>query len=96
MMRAVHSKGRQLLINKDRSDDSDIGQMSTSQIGVVENQNIIGMPVKLLDNVRHGIGHTAQMDRNMSGLCAKQPTTIKQGAGKIEAILDIGRKSRAL
>ncbi len=100
MMGAVDDKGNQTLRaplrHKERSHQGHIGQMRTAQIGVIDNQHISRSPPDTADNLPHGIGHTTQMDRDMSRLGAQVTRGIENRTGEVQPVLDIGRKRRPL
>src|SRR5579883_1915965 len=82
--------------NEDRSDQRDIRQMCSAQIGIVEDDNIARLKRgKSLDGGAHGGRHGPQMDRNMLGLGNQASLRIETGTGIVLALLNIGRIRRS-
>ena len=70
--------------------------MGAAQIGIVEYDHVAGAPVHPRHDIRHGIGHAAQVHGDMGGLGAQGAARIEHGAGEIQPVLDIGREGAAL
>ena len=92
MVGSIHHKAKQLLFDQQGGDHGDIRQMCSTHKGVINNHQISGMPLHTRDNLPHGEGHTAQMDRNVSSLSRQLTRCIKDSAGVVQTVSDIGRK----
>ena len=96
MVGTVRHKALTLVGHEHRRDHGDIGQVGPAQIGVVDHHHIPGLPVDLFDDIAHGEGHTAQVDRDMGRLRTQPAPGIKHRAGKIQPITNIRREGRPL
>ena len=77
MMGAVGHIADQVLAHKQGGDKRDVGQMRTTQIGIIDNDHITGTPFQPLHDVPHGIGHAPQVHRDMRRLRAQQPARVE-------------------
>ncbi len=94
VMGTVDHETHQGFTGEHGSDQRDIRQMGAAQVGIVENDLIPCLPAEAIDDIPHGIGHAAQMHRNMGRLGTEFSPGIEYGAGIVQAVTDIGRKSR--
>ena len=87
-----HGEGGQPLAGEHRRYHRHVGQMGAAQVGVVDHQEVAGAPVAAFHQVRHGVGHGAQVHGNVRGLGAEAAGGVEDGAGKIQPVLDVGRQ----
>ncbi len=96
MMGTAGHMGDQFTLSEDRRDQRDVGQMSTGDERIVDDDDVTFFQRRQLCERRaDGLEHRAQMDRNMLRLGDQFRLGIEDGAGCIHALLDIGRKGGA-
>jgi len=77
------------------SHDGDVGKVRAAEKGVIENHDIASLPAHAPDDIPHAPGHRSQMHGDVRGLGHQFTAGIKNGAGEILAILDVGRQGTA-
>ncbi len=95
MMSTVGDKSEQLSVDKQRCDHGDVRQVSTAEEGIVNHHHVAVSPAQTTDDIAHGIGHTAEVNRNMRRLGTELAPGIEDRAGEIETVLDVGREGGA-
>ena len=73
------------------------GQVGAAGVGIVEQDDIARLPV--VEDGQRGcdaIRHCAQMGGDVGGLGYQPPGRVEKRAGKVEALLDVGRIACAL
>ena len=95
MMGAVCDKeeGRGAFFSKDRRDKGYVREMGAPPVRVVEDHRISRADAPSLHRTLHRQGHRPQMNGDMGRLCDHLPPAVKEGAGVIPALLDVGRVS---
>ena len=88
-----HGKTDQAGSSEYRGHDGHIRQVGAPHIRIINHQQVARLPVPITDQIRHGVGHGPQMHRDMGRLGTQPALCIENGAGEIQAILDIGRQS---
>ena len=63
---------------------------------IIDDDDVALCPVgKAIQDGLHACRHGAQMRRNVGRLRDQPPGAVEQGAGKVQALLDVGRIGRA-
>ena len=84
-----------LLDMKHRIDRSHVWEMRATKVRIIQQDQVVWLPVEPLDDVRHGVRHAAEVHRDMRRL-TKQPTVrIEHRTGVVEPVLDVRRERRA-
>ena len=86
---AVGAERDQLATDEDRRNQGHVGQVRAAEVGIVDHHHVAILPVQTLHHVAHGVGHAAQVHRDVCGLRAQIAIRGEDGAGKVESILDI-------
>ena len=96
MVRPVGHETDKRVSNEDRRDQRHVRQVGTAQVGIVDYQHVARSPLCIPYQSGHGPGHAAKVNRNVGSLRTQLASGIENGAGKVQAILDISRESGAL
>ena len=78
-----------------RIDRRHVGKMRATQVRVVQQDQVIRLPVEPPDDIRHGVCHATEVHRNVRRLTKQSAVRIKHRTGVIESILDVRRECRA-
>ena len=71
--------------------------MRTAEVGIVEQDDIARLPlVEDGQRGRDAIRHRAQMGRDVRGLGHQPPAPVKERAGEVKALFDVGGIACAL
>ena len=81
--------------HKDRSHDGDVGQMRAAAEGIVEHRDVAGREPQLGDGGAHRHRHGAQMHGHVIAHGEHVAGRVKERAGVIATLLDVGRERGA-
>jgi hypothetical protein len=95
-MGAVGHEGGQLAVDEQRRDQGHVGQVRPAEKRIVHDHHVPRGPLHTPDNLPHGIGHAAQVDRDVRGLSTQLAVGVEHRAGKVQAVLDVGRQGGTL
>ena len=76
---------------EDGGDDGDVGEMGAAVVGVVEGEDVAGAEGVLAaaQYGAHGVAHGAEVDGDMGGVGDEMALAVEEGAGEVEALLDV-------
>ena len=94
VMGAVGDEGGELTADVQRRDEGDVRQVGAPEERIVEDHHVAGRPGQATDDVPHGKGHAAQVDRDVGRLRAQPAGRIEDRAREVEAVADVGREGR--
>ena len=99
---AGHEKIRPGVIEEDRSDGSDIGQMRSAMEWVIAEPCVTGLEtiqradLKLGQQITNTIPHRAEMDGDVGCVGHKAPISVKQRTREIQPFADVHRSAALL
>ena len=82
-------------IGKDGGDEGDVVEVGAAKVGVVEDDDVAGVEVEALEGSGDGGGHGAEVDGDVGGLGDHVAVGVKEGAGEVLALLDVGGEAGA-
>jgi hypothetical protein len=75
-------------------DERDVGQVRAAGEGVVEDEDVVRARIVLADG-GHGVGHRAEVHRDVLRLGDHAPTLVEERGRAVAALLDVGREGGA-
>ena len=75
---------------EDWGDHCDVGEVGAAEVGVVEDDDVARAEGREGEDGFDGGGHGAEMDGDVGGLGDETAAGVKDGAGVIAALLDVG------
>ena len=73
-----------------RCNEGDVRQMRPTQVRIVENHHVTGLPVQPAHHVAHRKSHAAQVHGYVRSLGEELSLRVEQRTGEIQSILDVG------
>jgi len=79
------------LVQEDGGDEGDVGQVGAAEVGIVEDDDIAGLPVvEYGEGGGDAVGHGAEVGGDVGGLGDEAPGAVEEGAGEVEALFYVG------
>ena len=80
---------------EDGGDEGDVVEVGAAEVGVVEDDDVARGEVEALEGGGDGGGHGAEVDGDVGGLGDHVAVGVKEGAGEVLALLDVGGEAGA-
>ena len=80
---------------EDGGDEGDVVEVGAAEVGVVEGDDVAGVELEALEGGGDGSGHGAEVDGDVGGLRDHVAVGVKEGAGVVLALLDVGGEAGA-
>ena len=80
---------------EDGGDEGDVVEVGAAEVGVVEGDDVAGVELEALEGGGDGSGHGAEVDGDVGGLRDHVAVWVKEGAGVVLALLDVGGEAGA-
>ena len=94
-LRATLRRAQGERIGEDGGDEGDVVEVGAAEVGVVEDDDVAGGEVEALEGGGDGGGHGAEVDGDVGGLGDHVAVGVKEGAGVVLALLDVGGEAGA-
>ena len=94
-LRATLRRAQGERIGEDGCDEGDVVEVGAAEVGVVEGDDVAGSEVEALEGGGDGGGHGAEVDGDVGGLRDHVALGVKEGAGVVLALLDVGGEAGA-
>ena len=80
---------------EDGGDEGDVVEVGAAEVGVVEGDDVAGVELEALERGGDGSGHGAEVDGDVGRLRDHVALGVKEGAGVVLALLDVGGEAGA-
>ena len=80
---------------EDGGDEGDVVEVGAAEVGVVEGDDVAGGEVEAVEGGFDGGGHGAEVDGDVGGLGDHTAFRVKEGAGVVLALFDVGGEAGA-
>ena len=83
------------VLREDGGDEGDVVEVGAAEVGVVEGDDVAWVEVEALEGGGDGGGHGAEVDGDVGRLRDHVAVWVKEGAGVVLALLDVGGEAGA-